>query len=420
MFNKVKGFRDIFGEEILYWQQVERNFKLLFKNFGFEEYKIPVIEKSEIFERGIGDTTDIVEKEMFTFNDRDGSYLSLRPEGTASVVRGYIENKLYYPDAIKKLYYYGPMFRRERPQRGRYRQFYQVGVEAFGSESPAMDADVINLLVKLFQMCDIYDFVKLEVNSLGCSQCRKDYKDKLISYFKNYLDELCEDCRRRIIKNPLRILDCKASGCTVIAKDAPNILDNICEDCKEHFSKVLNYLSCLGIEYDINPRMVRGLDYYVRTTFEIVTDMLGASNAVGAGGRYDGLVSRLGGPDIPGVGFAVGVDRLAAIMSEKAKKSKGPKKVFILSFMGVSDDVALKLLDKLRSNNITAEIDYAFSNMRTQMKRANRADAKYVIILGEDEIKYNKASVKDMETGTQKPMEINCLVDFLKSNLKGV
>lgn len=420
MFNKVKGFRDIFGEDILYWQQVERNFKLLFKNFGFEEYKIPVIEKSEIFERGIGDTTDIVEKEMFTFNDRDGSHLSLRPEGTASVVRGYIENKLYYPDAIKKLYYYGPMFRRERPQRGRYRQFYQVGVEAFGSESPAMDADVINLLVKLFQMCDIYDFVKLEVNSLGCSQCRKDYKDKLISYFKNYLDELCEDCRRRIIKNPLRILDCKASGCIVIAKDAPNILDNICEDCKGHFAKVLNYLSCLGIEYDINPRMVRGLDYYVRTTFEIVTDMLGASNAVGAGGRYDGLVSRLGGPDIPGVGFAVGVDRLAAIMSEKAKKSKGPKKVFILSFMGVSDDVALKLLDELRSNNITAEIDYAFSNMRTQMKRANRADAKYVIILGEDEIKYNKASVKDMETGKQKPIEINCLVDFLKSNLKGV
>ncbi len=406
MYRKVKGFRDIFGKEIPYWQKVEENFKEVFNSFGFNEFKIPILEKTELFNRGIGNTTDIVEKEMFSFQDINGDNLSLRPEGTAALVRGFIENKLYNPPGVKKYYYYGPMFRRERPQKGRFRQFYQVGIEVFGSDAPCCDADVIAALYSFFEKCGIAEDLKLEINSIGCPKCREPYKEKLISYFTDKKDELCEDCKRRLTKNPLRILDCKVETCKNISKDAPLIINNLCDECFNHFESVKNYLEMMKISYHINPKMVRGLDYYVRTAFEMVTDKLGASSAVGAGGRYDGLIKLMGGPEIPGIGFAVGIDRLVALMMDKFEIEENSADVFIVSFKDVSDKIALELVSDFRKQGLRAELDYDFAGMKSQMKKANKTGASYCIIIGEDEIKQNIVSVKNMETGEQETIKL--------------
>ena len=414
MYRKIKGFRDIYGADIPYWQFVEKIYKDLFKRFGYKEIKIPVMEKTELFNRSIGGTTDIVEKEMFAFKDINGDYLALRPEGTASTVRAYIENGLYHPKGLHKFYYYGPMFRRERPQKGRFRQFYQLGVEAFGSNAPLLDAEVIGLLDSLFVECGIHDDVELEINSIGCDDCRPEYRKKLIEFFKNKEDELCADCKRRLETNPLRILDCKVKTCIEVAKEAPLIYNHLCDVCDTHFNEVQHFLNVMGIQFKVNPKMVRGLDYYVRTAFEFVTSKLGASSAIGAGGRYDGLVKLIGGPDLPGIGFAVGVDRLVELIKEKKEINITETDFFIVAFKEVSDNFAINLIGRLRSLGYIVEMDVEFTGMKAQMKKANRTNAKFALILGEDEMKENKISIKNMTTGEQFQIESEKLESSLE------
>jgi len=417
LFRKVRGFRDIYGEEIGYWRKIEEVIYSLSESFGYSEYKMPVLEKAEVFDRGIGSTTDIVEKEMFAFKDRNDDLLALRPEGTAGVVRGVVENKLYAASGVKKYYYYGPMFRRERPQKGRYRQFYQYGVEVFGSTSPLVDAEVIQLLCSFFDKCGIGEFLRLEINSIGCPECRPDYKNKLIEYFSKYENELCDDCRRRLNTNPLRILDCKVPGCKNVAADAPVMVDYLCSGCKKHFDSVKYYLGVLNINYDVNPFMVRGLDYYVRTAFEMITDKFEANSTVGAGGRYDGLVKQLGGPDYPGIGFAVGIDRLVNLIKEAGLIYDETLDIFMVMFPETVD-TGLKLLKSLRDENWGVDMDFELGSMKSQMKKANRSQVSYVVIMGEEELGKNAVTLKNMADGEQELVRLDELKNILSQKFK--
>lgn len=412
MFTKVKGFRDIFGKEIAYWNKVESVFSDIFKRYDYTEFKLPILEKVEVFQRGIGDTTDIVEKEMFVFDDKGGDRLALRPEGTASIVRAYIENKLYTNNYIAKYYYYGPMFRRERPQKGRFRQFYQVGIEAFGSSAPALDAEVIKTMYEIFSECGISDIVKLNINSIGCPNCRPHYREKLISYLNDKKDHLCNDCINRLEKNPLRVLDCKIDSCKESTKDAPKMLDELCDDCKTHFDKTKYFLNLFHIEFDINPFMVRGLDYYVKTAFEFVTDKLGASSAVGGGGRYDGLIKTLGGPDIPGIGYAIGVDRLVTLMMENDLIKDNPKRVFVVFFEETIQE-GFELVNLLREHNITTGYDYDFGSFKNQFKKADKFIADWTIVLGTNEKEKGVLQLKNMKTGEQVEIKKEELIAIL-------
>lgn len=407
MFQKVKGFQDIYGEDCVYWQKAEKKVHRLFSLFSVREIRLPVVERTAVFDRGIGQTTDIVEKEMFTMPDGENDTLSLRPEGTAGVVRAYIENGLYNPPALKRYYYLGPMFRRENPQKGRFRQFTQSGVEYLGSASAFVDADVINLLMSYFETVGIADMLHLEINSVGCKVCRPAYQKKLITYFEAHKDALCEDCLRRLERNPLRILDCKQEKCRTVTKNAPLMLDNLCEECGTHFNNVQKYLKQFKVEYKINPLMVRGLDYYVRTAFEAVTDKLGAASAVGAGGRYDGLVETLGGPEIPGIGFAIGMDRVVTLMKEKEKLAESGAQVYIITFDDKSVEEGIKLLNGMRERGIAAEIDYDRKGLKNQMKKADRSGAKYALILGEDELSRNALTVRYLQDSTQVEMPLD-------------
>ncbi|MGE4317968.1 MAG: histidine--tRNA ligase [Deferribacterales bacterium] len=418
MYQKVKGFRDIYGLESRYWNKVEKVFKQTFKSFNFEEFYIPVLEKTEVFNRGIGSTTDIVEKEMFAFEDRDGTHVALRPEGTASLVRAFVENKLYNTPGISKYYYIGPMFRRERPQKGRFRQFTQAGIEVFGSGGPAVDADIIYLLYTLAENIGIKDYVSMEINSIGCPACRPAYNEKLVSYLKSHSENLCEDCLRRLDKNPMRILDCKNDKCKTITKDAPVAIDHLCGECREHFDGVKGYLDALGVPYNINPMMVRGLDYYVRTAFEMVTDKLGSQSAVGAGGRYDGLVQLLGGPNEPGIGFAVGLDRLVSLAMLKETEKENDLDVFVISFKDSSDKLAIKLMNELRTQGISADMDYDFRKMKKQFSLADRYGALFTVVIGEDEAAKGTAAVKDMQAGTQEEIEITQVTAYISDKLR--
>ena len=317
----IKGFADILPEEVGAWQRVEAVARRIFDAYHFAEIRIPIVEKTELFSRSIGETTDIVEKEMYTFEDRDSrsneasdaTKLTLRPEGTAGVVRAYVEAEMYKVEPVRKLYYMGPMFRRERPQKGRMRQFHQIGAEALGRSDPFIDAEILLLLNDFFGAVGLTE-LSLQINSLGDSECRPQYREKLLAFLKAREESLCANCRRRIDRNPLRALDCKEPGCIAATQDAPSILDSLCVNCREHFATVQRLLREINVEYTLNPRMVRGLDYYCRTTFEWTTTQLGSQSAVAAGGRYDGLVEQLGGPAIPGVGFAMGVERLTMLL----------------------------------------------------------------------------------------------------------
>lgn len=418
VYQKVKGFRDIYGLESRYWNKIEKIFKETFRTFNFEEFYIPVLEKTEVFNRGIGSTTDIVEKEMFAFEDRDGTAVALRPEGTASVVRAFVENKLYNTPGTPKYYYIGPMFRRERPQKGRFRQFTQAGVEIFGSAGPSIDADVINLLYTLACNLGIKDYVTMEINSIGCPNCRPAYNQQLVGYFRQHSESLCEDCLRRLDKNPMRILDCKNEKCRVVIKDAPVAIDYLCDECREHFDGVKGYLDALEVPYKVNPMMVRGLDYYVRTAFEMVTDKLGSQSAVGAGGRYDGLVQLLGGPDIPGIGFAAGLDRLVNLAMLKETEKENELDVFVISFKDISDKTALKLVNQLREKHISVDMDYDFRKMKKQFSLADRYGSLFTVVIGEDEIQKNTAAVKDMQNGTQEEIELSKVADYISCKLR--
>ena len=407
----IKGVKDILPGEVEVWQYIENKARSVFETYGFSEIRAPIFEYTELFSRSIGETTDIVEKEMYTFEDTTGKKITLRPEGTAPVVRAYIEHQLYNKAHITKLYYFGPMFRHERPQAGRYRQFYQIGAEVFGIDSPILDAEILSMLNNLMEAIDVKG-LDLQLNSLGCKDCRPKYKDALKQFLKDKHPLLCENCQRRMDRNPLRVLDCKGKTCKDAVTDAPVILDYLCDGCKKHFDKVKETLNTLKVTYSMNPRLVRGLDYYTKTTFELVSTNLGAQNAVAAGGRYDGLVEELGGPKTPGIGFAIGMERLASLMQKDNFKTNKPD-VFIATLGDKAKDVSVSLMDSLREKGVKAETDYEDASLKSQMRKADRLGARYVLIIGEDEIKKGSALLRDMGAKTQEEIDINTLAELL-------
>jgi len=402
----VRGFRDILPDETPKWQRIEEKIREIFFNFGIQEIRIPVLEKTELFKRGIGEATDIVEKEMYTFLDRGNEYLTMRPEATASVIRAYIEHHIYEKDPVAKLFTIGPMFRRERPQKGRFRQFHQINVEFLGQEDPRIDAELMSMLMYLLSEVGL-DNLKLEINSLGCDKCRPAFREKIINFLKNREGDLCEDCRRRLVTNPLRIFDCKNESCQKIISGAPVILDFICTQCREHFEKVKGYLEIFHIPFIINTKMVRGLDYYTRTAFEITTQSLGAQNAVTGGGRYDGLVQMLGGPDISGIGFAIGFDRLISMIPDVNGQDAGHPNIFIAALGDKAQEFAFSLCNTLRLAGIRAEMDFSDRSLKSQMKRSNKLNCSHTLIIGEKEMEEGKAQLRNMGDGTQGSVDIN-------------
>ncbi|GFO57077.1 histidine--tRNA ligase [Geomonas sp. Red276] len=400
----VKGFNDILPGEVEKWQHIEATARRVFELYGLSEIRIPILEKTELFSRSIGDATDIVEKEMYSFEDKGGNKVTMRPEGTASVMRAFIEHKMHALDPVARLYYMGPMFRYERPQKGRYRQFHQIGAEITGVSSPTVDAQVLTMLTHFFQELGLTE-PSLQINSLGCPCCRPNYREALKSFLYERIELLCDDCKRRYETNPLRALDCKSPGCQEATKGAPSMLQYLCEDCSTHFDKTRSYLDLVGTPYAINERMVRGLDYYTRTTFEMVTTMLGAQSAVAAGGRYDGLISELGGPQIPGIGFAMGVERVALLLAEK-EFAKRPD-LFIAAIGDKAHTEAFRLMAALQRNGIAVEIDYEGKSLKSQMRRADKFNSRFTLIIGEDELNKSAAPLKDMDGGTQEEIALD-------------
>ncbi|MDX9745619.1 MAG: histidine--tRNA ligase [Syntrophales bacterium] len=408
----VKGFKDILPEESRNWQKIEQFARKIFGDFGFLEIRLPILEKTELFTRGIGDTTDIVEKEMYTFSDRGGERLTLRPEATASVLRAYIEHNLYNRNAVTRLFTIGPMFRRERPQKGRYRQFHQINVEVLGADDPRIDAEVILMLVHFLRGVGLGN-LNLDINSLGCSECRAIFRERVIAFLRDTEGDLCADCRRRLHANPLRVFDCKNETCARIIEDAPNILDFICNDCRNHFERVQSSLELFGLPYRINHRMVRGLDYYTRTTFEVTIPDMGAQNAVVGGGRYDGLVRDLGGPDIPGIGFAVGFERLMALLPEEQNEPPAEPLLFVAALGDKAQEYAFSLCNRLRLRGVQAEMDYTGKSLKSQMKKANKLSSPYTLILGEREMESGQGELRDMRSSSQRSIPLDRLEDTL-------
>ncbi|MFQ5465004.1 MAG: histidine--tRNA ligase [Thermodesulfobacteriota bacterium] len=411
----IRGFNDILPGASLVWREIENEAARVFSSYGFSEIRIPVVEKTELFSRSIGETTDIVEKEMYTFSDRRGGSLTLRPEGTASVVRAYIEHRLYALP-VARLYYTGPMFRYERPQKGRYRQFYQIGAEVLGDDSPGADAETIEMLMRLFANLGLKG-VSLKINSLGCQACRPEYRTRLLAFLRGVADRLCENCRRRIEANPLRALDCKSAHCVEATKGAPSIIDSLCGDCRTHFSGVKDRLGLLGVDYAVDPRMVRGLDYYTRTTFEIIAAGLGAQNSVAAGGRYDRLVEDLGGPPTPCFGFAIGVERLSLILSPE--RFKAPPLVVFIAMGDEAASSGVEVIRRLRAGGLGVVEDFTPGGLKKRMKRADRTGARFTVILGSDELAEGAVTLKDMETSAQERVPIDGLAGAITSKLQG-
>jgi histidyl-tRNA synthetase len=403
----IKGMNDLLPEESVKWQRLEAAARQIFSRYHYREIRTPIVESLDLFARTLGETAMIVEKEMYSFEDRRGKRLALRPEGTASVVRAYIERHLHQSDALVRLYYMGPMYRYERPQKGRYRQFHQIGVEVIGSPSPIVDAEVIHVADALFKELGLED-LELEINSLGCPVCRPDYTVALVDYLREHQDQLCDDCQRRIEKNPLRVLDCKNETCIKVAAEAPSIQDHLCEDCEFHFDAVLEAIGCFGSLYAINHRIVRGLDYYQRTAFEFTSQNLGAQNAVAGGGRYDGLVRLLGGPHVPGVGFAIGVERLAALLEERWMETGSPRPLVYIAAMGDRPiQRGITLAETLRKHDIAVEGNYEEKSLKSLMRRADKMSADYTVILGSEEVKGNKLVLRNMETQEQEELPLD-------------
>ncbi|MFZ3122731.1 MAG: histidine--tRNA ligase [Thermodesulfovibrionales bacterium] len=411
-YNALKGVHDILPPDIYLWQKAESTAKEIFSAYGFQEIRVPIIESTDIFVRSIGETTDIVEKEMYTFPDRANRSITLRPEGTASVVRSYIENHLYNLPSPQKFFYSGPMFRYERPQKGRFRQFYQIGVEAFGAAEPKLDAEIISML-KLFLEKLQLKGLQFEVNSIGCEKCRPDYKKVLVSFFSAKVTDLCPDCNRRYINNPLRILDCKSSTCTELRKGSPKITDYLCKECKSHFEEFLSLLNILHITYNVNPGMVRGLDYYTRTTFEITSEHLGAQKTVAAGGRYDRLVEEFGGPPTPAIGFAIGMERLVEIIKNVNPEFCIPSpKVFIAAIGNKAGAEGLLIAEQLRAKDIQAELGYDSASLKSQLRRADKLGSNYVFIIGDDELQSGMLKWKNLKDGSQGEIGIKDAAEF--------
>jgi histidyl-tRNA synthetase len=407
--------KDIMPPDISVWQKVEAAGREIFGSFGFREIRPPVVESTGIFTRSIGENTDIVEKEMYTFNDKAGRSISLRPEGTASVVRCYVENHLYNLPSPQKYYYSGPMFRYERPQSGRFRQFYQIGVEAFGSGRPEMDAEIISML-RHFLMRLGLSSLGVQVNSIGCDKCRPAYKEMLKGFFSDKRNDLCTDCSRRYDLNPLRILDCKVERCKELRQGAPKVTDHLCGDCRSHFDRLLALLGMLGIPFVVNPDMVRGLDYYTRTTFEVTSENLGAQNAVAAGGRYDRLVGEFGGPVTPAVGFAVGMERLVELLKSSAGHEEQGPILFVASIGERAADEGMIIADRLREMGKWVEIGESESSLKSQLRRADRLSAKYVFIIGEQELDAGSVKWKRLGDSSAGEIPLSAIDDFFLNN----
>ena len=406
----VRGMSDILPGEIEHWQRIEAVAREVFETYGYAEIRCPMLEKTDLFARGIGETTQLVEKEMYSFQDRKGSSITLRPEGTASVVRAFIQHKLYKKEKLSKFYYMGAMFRYERPQKGRSRQFHQIGAEVIGSAHPMVDAEAMSMLLVFLARIGVPDTV-LHLNSVGCDQCRDPYREILTDYLKGQCGELCDDCIKRIELNPLRSLDCKNPKCRPMIESAPSILEHLCEACEENFEEVKGHLDDLGTEYHVDRYIVRGLDYYSRVAFEVTAGALGAQDAVGGGGRYDKLVEELGGPPVPCFGFALGQERLALSIAEQpCEDGRGPFVFF--AFLG---EEALKSTfrwaNALRAKGIRAEILYESGSLKSQMRRANGMDARFVVIVGETELDAGKVTLRDMKCKDQSEISTHALVD---------
>jgi histidyl-tRNA synthetase len=397
---------------------VERAAVGLFEDFGFREIRVPIMERTELFARSIGEGTDIVEKEMYTFPDRKGELITLRPEATASVVRSYIQHKLYAAEPVRKFYTIGPMFRRERPQKGRYRQFYQINAEVFGVASPLMDVQLIHMLTTLLGRLNVKD-ARAHINSLGCPDCRPKFKEALLAHTAGVTEKLCEDCNRRREANPLRLLDCKVPDCREAVSDAPSLEDFLCEGCTGHFEAVKDGLGRLGVEYLIDKRLVRGLDYYTRTTFEIQTSSLGAQSAVAGGGRYDGLISALGGPGTPAIGFAIGFDRLVEILAQaEGDREEGPD-LFVAPLGENSQREALVWAGDLSCEGVATEIDFSGKSLKSLMKRANRIGARFVMIVGDSELEEKAVVLRNMATKEQVKVPLEGLAEGVKRVVGG-
>jgi histidyl-tRNA synthetase len=400
LIKAVKGTRDLLPPSTEVWNRVESAARAVFRAYRYGEIRTPIFEETQLFARGVGADTDIVGKEMYTFEDRDGSSLSLRPENTASVIRAYIEHRLDQKPGVQKLYYIGPMFRRERPQKGRYRQFFQIGAEAIGSESPAIDAEVIEMVIEILTAAGLSGF-QLVINSVGDSNCRPQFVAKLREALNPVAASMCSDCQRRAETNPLRVLDCKVEADQPIIEKLPNILECLCDDCRRHFDAVRNYLDDRGIAYEVRPRLVRGLDYYMRTTFEVVHGSLGAQNSVLGGGRYDGLAESLGSKvAAPGIGFSIGEDRL--VMSVEGEQKAEPLDLLIAP-MG---DAALRrsavMARDLRREGLSVELSEG--KLKRSMELANKLGARFTMIVGEDELAAGKFALKDMASGAQESL----------------
>ncbi len=408
----IKGVKDILPDESGAWQYIQQKARDIFQTFGYSEIIIPVIEFTELFSRSIGETTDIVEKEMYTFDDRDGRKITLRPEGTASVVRAYIEHNLRDTAPFSKLYYIGPMFRRERPQAGRYRQFYQIGAEVFGIGHYMIDAEIISMLNLLFDSLNIKG-VKLQINSIGCPQCRPAFREALKGFFADKTSELCDNCKRRFEFNPLRILDCKSTHCHALSEKAPKTIDYLCNDCLTHFNGVQESLKTAGVPYINNPRLVRGLDYYTQTTFEFTGGTLGAQNAVAAGGRYDNLVAELGGPSTPAVGFSIGMERLFSLFDSSNVTKQSPS-VFIVALGEQAQQQAFSIIVQLHKAGISTVMDYNGGSLKSQMRKADKLNSAQVIIIGEDELLKGGVVLRDMQSKAQIDVPITEIVNRLR------
>ncbi|SPF44989.1 Histidine--tRNA ligase [Syntrophobacter sp. SbD1] len=408
----VRGMNDILPDQVRWWQRVENKAREVLERFGYREIRTPVAEKLELFARSIGQSTDIVEKEMYAFQDRNGDMLALRPEATASIVRSYVQHGLQTDSAILKLYQIGPMFRHERPQKGRYRQFHQIDAEVFGTDSPMIDAEMMHMLSLLIEGVGISGIV-LNINTLGCPQCRQAYRETLKDFLAAKGDEFCQDCMRRRETNPLRVFDCKVEKCQALLESAPMLIDYVCEDCRAHFDAVKDYLEKLGTRYAVNPRIVRGLDYYMRTTFEVISDRLGSQNAIGGGGRYNGLVRDLGGPDVAAIGFAIGMERLIMLLQQEQQDMERAPGIFIAGLGELPRQRAFLLVQQLRGRGLEAEMDYEGRSLKSQMRRAGKSGAGYVLILGEEELMGRQIQLRDMQAKTQMVLSLDDVVESM-------
>lgn len=414
-----KGTRDILPAEVYKWQYVEKTFSRICRSFGYKEIRIPVFEHTELFQRGVGDTTDIVQKEMYTFNDKGGRSITLRPEGTAGVVRSYIENGMASLPQPIKLFYNITAYRYENVQKGRYREFHQFGVEAFGSSGPVADVEIISILSMFFGRLGLKK-TGLNINSIGCPACRTAYNEKLKAYFRPHLSELCENCRDRFERNPLRIIDCKEANCKRFTEGAPMLLENLCEECSTHFEGLKAGLNNLGIEYNVDTGIVRGLDYYTKTVFEFISQNVGTQGTICGGGRYDGLVENCGGSPTPGIGFGLGIERLLMELESQGIQIEEPPvmDIYIATLGEKASNFAQQLVYKLRSYNVGAETDLMNRSLKAQMKYADKKGFSHTIVLGDDEIENGKAVLKDMKTGEQKDVSLDSIVDRLKNQCK--